>query len=66
MAIRPRYRRSDLFLVRLAAKEATDGSGQIEWHGKVQRAVDGESHPFQSLAALMDLLQQMVSNYEGR
>ncbi len=66
MAIRPRYRRSDLFLVRLAAKEATDGSGKVEWQGKVQRVVDGESHPFQSREALLDLLQQMVSNNEGR
>ena len=65
MATRPRYKRSDLFLVRLAAK-AADGSGTVEWHGKVQRVVDGESHSFQSLLALLELLQQMVSTNEGR
>ena len=64
MAGYPHYRREDLFLVRLAPRPGPDGGGPIGWHGKVQRAIDGESHPFQSLEELLSVLQQMVSRRE--
>jgi hypothetical protein len=64
VANRPRYRREDLFLVRLAPRPGPVGGGPSGWHGKVQRAIDGESHPFQSLEELLTVLQQMVSRPE--
>jgi hypothetical protein len=62
-----RYKSSTLYLVRLWAKgvDAT-GDGSVEWHGRVQRVMDGESHEFKSLQDLVDLLSVMVSNSERR
>ena len=62
-----RYKGSNLYLVRLWAKgvDAT-GDGSVEWHGRVQRVVDGESHEFKSLQDLVDLLSVMLSNDERR
>jgi hypothetical protein len=66
------YKRTDLFLVRLWPEESEDGStagndsGQVEWHGKVQRVVDGESHPFRSLPGLVDVLLIMLGNNKER
>ena len=71
------YRRSDLFLVRLWAEEADgatdaaaggsdsedpDHGGNLGWHGKVQRVVDGEAHQFSNWQDLCDLLAAMISN----
>lgn len=51
---------SVLFLVRLGVQDAGADDGQVAWRGKVQRIVDGESHAFTSLQALIDLLQAML------
>jgi hypothetical protein len=51
-------KRSELFLVRLWLDEATDG--EIEWRGKVQRAVTGEAYYFQDLPQLPELLRLMM------
>lgn len=61
-----RYKRSDLFLLRIRAKDVPNGSGKVEWRGKVQRVVDGESHQFSSLQGLVDLLLAMLLNNERR
>jgi hypothetical protein len=66
------YKRADLFLVRLWPKESDGGSnagnesGQVEWHGKVQRVVDGEAHRFSSLQGLVDWLLVMLGNNKER
>ena len=62
-----RYKGSNLYLVRLWAKDAGKNSNSnVEWHGRVQRVVDGESHEFKSLHDLVDLLSVMLSNNERR
>lgn len=66
MGTHHRYRRSDLFLVRLWTEDAPDSNGKLEWRGKVQRVVDGESHQFSNLQDLADLLQAMLSTNKGR
>ena len=72
MGTRQPYRRTDLFLVRLWFKDSDDGSnagidsGQIEWHGKVQRVVDGEAHQFSSLQGLVDVLLVMLADNKER
>jgi hypothetical protein len=55
------YRRSDLFLLRLWAEVADDGSKMLKLHGKLQRVVNGESHRFCGWQGLLDLLMTMVS-----
>ena len=65
MRVRLHYRRSDLFLLRMWSREADDGSGRLEWHGKVQRVVDGESHDFSDWQGLSDLLLAMLSVARG-
>jgi hypothetical protein len=58
--------------VRLWLKDSDDGSnagtdsGQIEWHGKVQRVVDGEAHLFSSLQGLVDVLLIMLADNNER
>jgi len=73
---RSHYRKqTDLFLVRVW----TDGDGVVdaddtndreackpEWHGRVQRVVDGEVRPFDSLQALTILLLDMLSGPDER
>ena len=73
---RSHYRKhTDLFLVRVW----TDGDGVVdaddtndreackpEWHGRVQRVVDGEVRPFDSLQALTNLLLDMLSGPDER
>lgn len=66
-------KRTNLFLLRVwtedAGDSASDGSGnaagsdsgKAEWHGKVQRVVDGESHQFNNWQDLIDLLLEMLS-----
>lgn len=51
-------KRSDLFLVRLWAEEASDG--EKEWRGKVQKAVSGEAHQFRDWPELVNLLLEMA------
>lgn len=57
------YNRSNLFLVRVWARNYQSenaASGRVEWSGKVQRVVDGESHQFTNLQELVDLLEVMI------
>ncbi len=62
-----RYKGSNLYLVRLWTKGGdVTGNGSVEWHGRVQRVMDGESHEFKSLQDLVDLLSVMLSNNERR
>jgi hypothetical protein len=75
------YTRTDLFLVRIWTRPANagiidaavaggedrgDAISMPEWQGTVQRAVDGEAHPFSSWQGLQDLLQAMLSNNKRR
>ena len=68
MRTRHRSKRSDLFLVRFWAEDASmeKAMGNVERQGTLLRVVDGESHRFNSLQELMDLLKAMLSNNEGR
>ena len=76
MSAHKRLRRSDLFLVRLWTEEDEEedqGSAEVEqvqagdkrhpseWHGKVQRVVDGESHQFDDWQGLVNLFQAMLN-----
>lgn len=54
--------RSNLFLLRMWSEEDTDGSGQLEWHGRVQRVTDGEAHEFHEWQDLLSLLLTMLPN----
>ena len=66
MGTRYQQGHSDLFLVRVWVEGAGDGSGRVEWCGKVQRVVDGESHRFVGWQDLVDLLVAMLSKNKGR
>jgi hypothetical protein len=59
------HRRTNLFLVRLWTDkendENEDDGGEKAWHGRVQRVVDGESHRFDSLQGLVEMLRDMLS-----
>ena len=61
-------RPANLYLVRLWAqdREGEDSAipGSANWQGRVQRVIDGESHQFDSLQGLVDLLLQMLSGKE--
>lgn len=57
-----RYRRANLFLLRLWLEDAMDSTGKIEWRGKVQRVVDGESHHFSDWQGLNEWLMAMLSH----
>ena len=50
--------RSDLFLVRLWTEETATGSALA--HGKVQRAVSGETNHFDDWQGLLDRLRAMA------
>jgi len=76
---RSHYRKqTDLFLVRVwtegrdveDADDADDADDRearkAEWHGRVQRVVDGEVRPFDSLQALTILLLDMLSGPDER
>lgn len=54
-------RRTDLFLVRVWTAETEDDSCNAAWHGRIQRTVDGEAHPFDDWQALVDLLVAMLA-----
>ena len=66
MGVQNRYRRSDLFLVRMWSEEAADGSGNLEWRGKVQRVVDGEAHQFSEWQDLCNVLLGMLSKDKNK
>ena len=51
--------RSDLFLVRLWTEDTATGSSLT--HGKVQRAVSGETNHFDDWQGLLDRLRAMVA-----
>ena len=57
------FSRTDLFLVRVWAEDASDG--ETEWRGKVQRAVNGETRYFENWPQLLDLLQAMMPTTGG-
>ena len=63
---RRRYKGSNLFLIRFWAEDMSDGTSGIRWRGKVQRVMDGESHDFDDLEVLIDLLLAMLSTNERR
>lgn len=56
-----RYKRSDLFLVRIWARNSDDNLGEAECEGKVQRVVDGETYQFSDWPTLIDLLVAMTA-----
>ncbi len=58
-------RSTDLFLVRVWSGPAIDGSGEVNWHGKLQRTVDGEAHLFSSWQDLVEKLSAMLPAAEG-
>jgi len=58
MGIRHRYRRSDLFLLRVWSEETENGA--ITWCGKVQRTTTGEARFFRDWPQLIDLLLTML------
>jgi hypothetical protein len=45
--------------------DSNDGES-AEWRGKVQRVVSGESHEFNSMQGLVELLKLMLSKSERR
>lgn len=61
-----RSRRADLFLVRVWAAGTGAASTAAEWHGKVQRVTDGESHEFHDWQGLVEWLLAMLAEKEGR
>lgn len=62
MRARRAYRQSDLFLVRVWAEKSEGNADEVEWHGNVQRAVDGKSHRFRGEH---DLLTQLAALLPG-
>ena len=60
MTLDRRLKRTGLFLVRVWTEDAGDGSGRAEWHGKVQRVVNGEARYFHDWPELVDLLLAMA------
>jgi hypothetical protein len=63
------FRPANLYLVRLWAqdREVEDSAnpGNANWQGRVQRVIDGESHQFDNLQGLVNLLLQMLSEVDG-
>ena len=54
----PHFNRIHLFLIRVWHEPGSDGSTQ--WHGRLQRVVSGETHPFESLDRLTALLEELA------
>lgn len=59
---------TNLFLVRFWTEEPGPGGGQtmgvgaaLEWHGRVQRVVDGESCEFKDWETFVDTLHTMLT-----
>jgi hypothetical protein len=57
------FGRSDLYLVRLWTEETAAGSALA--HGKVQRAVSGETNHFDDWQGLLDRLRAMAVGDRG-
>lgn len=55
---------SHLFTVRLWPHDV--GDGQIEWRGKVQHVLSGETRYFRAWAELVERLAAMVEGQDGR
>jgi hypothetical protein len=49
-----------LFLVRLQAEELDEG--EVQWHGRVQRVVSGETYTFAGWPDLIEHLLTMLPN----
>jgi hypothetical protein len=60
MGMRRRYKRSELFLVRVWTQGSGHGSGIGAWHGRVQRAVNGEAYQFEDWQGLLRVLSEML------
>ncbi len=60
-------KRTNLYLVRVWDEGGSEGNsgGRAMWQGRVQRVVDGESHPFSNMQGLVDLLLEMLSGAKG-
>jgi hypothetical protein len=62
MSPKHRTNRNDLFLVRFWLQDRnSQPEGQIQWGGRVQRAVSGESHEFNDWDALVKALRTMLA-----
>jgi hypothetical protein len=57
--------RSHLFLVRVWTEESEYDCDITMCHGRVQRAVDGEAHLFDSWQGLIEKLSAMISGASG-
>lgn len=68
MSARNRETRSNLFIVRVWPEEIHDGG--VEWRGKVQSVVSGETLFFRDwnvmLAFIRDSSQQQMGKVDGR
>lgn len=65
MGAHRRYKRDNLFLLRLWSEDAADGSGRHEWRGNIQRVTNGESQEFSSLQSLLESLLTMLPDDSG-
>ncbi len=62
MSPKHRTNRNDLFLVRFWLQDmSSQPEGQIQWGGRVQRAVSGESHEFNDWDGLVKALRAMLA-----
>lgn len=68
MSFDRRYKRTDLFLVRVWTQDPGDHTeptltedDTAAWHGRVQRVVDGEMHEFDNWDALVAALRAMIT-----
>jgi hypothetical protein len=67
-----RSRRTGLFVVRIwredtgtttnSAEGVGSGDRGRQWKGRVQRAVSGEEHQFEGWSALIEVLEEMLSD----
>ena len=54
MSLRPKDKRSQLFTVRVWPEEIS--AGHMEWRGKIQRVIDGQTLYFHNWEAMMAFL----------
>ena len=60
MAMRPNEPKSQLFTLRVWPEELDEG--RVEWRGKLQRVVDGESAYFNNWDAMMSFLLKTLDH----
>jgi hypothetical protein len=60
MGMRRRYKRSELFLVRVWTQGRGHDSSMGTWRGRVQRAGNGEAHQFEDWQGLLRVLSEML------